>query len=270
MDDTRARADLAERAARAGGAVAAGFFRRDVTVERKDGKTDVVTRADRDAERQVVAAVRTEYDDPVVGEEGVAGGDPGTVPDDGPAWVVDPIDGTSNFVRGTPLWATSVAATVDGAAVAAANVLPELGDVYVADADGASLNGDPVAVSEETDPKAMAVCPTIWWPRERREEYAAACRETVERFGDLRRYGSAQAVLSMVATGALEGAFTNVRPNPWDTVAGALLVERAGGRVTDLDSEPWRHDARGLVASNGHAHDELLAAARATEAVARR
>lgn len=271
MSDTAARADLAERAARAGGAVAAGFFRRDVAVETKAGKTDVVTRADRDAERQVVAAIRTEYDDPVVGEEGVAAGEGAKqVPETGPAWLVDPIDGTSNFVRGTPLWATSVAAMVDGAAVAAANVLPELGDVYVATDEGAALNGEAIAVSEETDPEAMAVSPTIWWPRERRDEYAVACRETVERFGDLCRHGSAQAVLSMVATGALDGAFTNVHPSPWDTVAGALLVEQAGGRVTDLEGDPWRHDSQGLVASNGRAHDELLAAARATEAAGTR
>ncbi|MFC7177694.1 inositol monophosphatase family protein [Halosegnis marinus] len=262
-NDTEARADLAERAARAGGAVAEGFFRRDVPVETKEGKTDVVTRADRDAQRQVVAAIRTEYDeDAVVGEEA---DELKEVPDTGPSWIIDPIDGTNNFVAGVPMWATSVAAVRDGEAVAAANALPVLGDVYTADADGAYLNGDPIAVSDETDPEAMAVCPTIWWPHDRRDEYAEACEQTVERFGDLRRHGSAQAVLAFVAAGSLDGAFTNVDANPWDTVAGALMVERAGGTVTGIDGEPWRHDSRGLVASNGHAHDELLAAARAVE-----
>lgn len=264
-EDANARADLAERAARAGGAVAEGFFRRDVPVERKDGKTDVVTRADHDAQRQVVAAIRTEYpEDAVVGEED---DELKQVPESGPAWIIDPIDGTNNFVRDVPLWATSVAAVEDGEAVAAANTLPVLGDTYTADADGAYLDGEPISVSDETDPEAMAVSPTIWWPMERREEYAVACRETVERFGDLRRHGSAQAVLSMVAAGQLDGVFTNVEPHPWDTVAGALLVERAGGTVTGIDGEPWRHDSRGLVASNGAAHEELLAAARAVEAV---
>jgi myo-inositol-1(or 4)-monophosphatase len=262
-EDANERADLAERAARAGGAVAEGFFRRNVAVETKGGKTDVVTRADHDAQRQVVAAIRTEYpEDAVVGEEA---DELKRVPDAGPAWIIDPIDGTNNFVRDVPLWATSVAAVEDGEAVAAANVLPVLGDTYTADADGAYLDGDRISVSDETDPDAMAVCPTIWWPADRREEYAAACREAVKRFGDLRRHGSAQAVLSMVAAGQLDGAFTNVDANPWDTVAGALLVERAGGTVTDIDGQPWRHDARGLVASNGEAHEELLAAARAVE-----
>jgi len=281
--DANARADLAERAARAGGAVAEGFFRRNVAVETKTGKTDVVTRADHDAQRQVVAAIRTEYpEDAIVGEESLprsatnGGGEQSDppeadelkqVPDAGPAWIIDPIDGTNNFVRDVPLWATSVAAVEDGEAVAAANVLPVLGDTYTADADGAYLDGEPISVSDETDPAAMVVCPTIWWPTDRREEYAVACRETVERFGDLRRHGSAQAVLSMVAAGQLDGVFTNVDANPWDTVAGALLVERAGGTVTDIHGEPWRHDSRGLVASNGEVHGELLAAAQAVEAV---
>ena len=265
MDDTERRADLAERAARAGGAVAEGFFRRDVAVETKANKTDVVTRADRDAQRQIVATISTEYpEDAVVAEEE---DELKSVPESGAAWIIDPIDGTSNFVRDIPLWTTSVAVVEDGAPVAAANVLPVLGDVYTSDGDGARLNGEPITVSDRTDPEAMAVSPTVWWSHERRDEYAAACRETVERFGDCRRYGSAQAALSMVAAGGLDGVFTNTTTNPWDTVAGVLLVEQAGGTVTDVAGDPWRHDAQGLVASNGHAHEELLEAAQAVETV---
>ena len=259
------RADLAERAARAGGAVAEGFFRRDVPVETKTNQTDVVTRADRDAQQQVIAAISTEYpEEAVVGEED---DELKTVPESGVAWVVDPIDGTSNFVRDIPLWVTSVAAVEDGTPVAAANVLPVLGDVYTSDGDGAAMNGEPIEVSDRTDPEAMAVSPTVWWPHDRRDEYAAACRETAERFGDCRRYGSAQAALSMVAAGQLDGAFTNTTTNPWDTVAGVFLVEQAGGTVTDVHGYPWRHYSRGLVASNGHAHEELLDATQAVEAV---
>ncbi|PSP37503.1 inositol monophosphatase [Halobacteriales archaeon QH_7_65_31] len=265
MDDTERRADLAERAARAGGAVAEGFFRRDVAVETKANKTDVVTRADRDAQRQIVATISTEYpEDAIVAEEE---DELKSVPESGAAWIIDPIDGTSNFVRDIPLWTTSVAVVEDGAPVAATNVLPVLGDVYTSDGDGARLNGEPITVSDRTDPEAMAVSPTVWWSHERRDEYAAACRETVERFGDCRRYGSAQAALSMVAAGGLDGAFTNTTTNPWDTVAGVLLVEQAGGTVTDVAGDPWRHDAQGLVASNGHAHEELLEAVQAVETV---
>jgi myo-inositol-1(or 4)-monophosphatase len=263
--DTEERLAVADRAARAGGAVARATFREDLPVESKGEETDVVTQADRDAQRQVVATIRQAApEDAIVGEEG---DELKSVPEEGPCWVVDPIDGTHNYVRDLRVWATSVAAVVDGEAVAAVNALPALDDVYVADGDGTRRNGDPVAVSDRTDPETFSVAPMLWWPHDRREEYAVACREAVERFDDVRRFGSAQAVLSFVADGGLDAAFTNVRGDPWDTVAGVFMVEQAGGTVTDVHGDPWRHDSRGLVASNGEAHGEVLAAARAAEAV---
>ncbi|GGL63470.1 inositol monophosphatase family protein [Halocalculus aciditolerans] len=254
------RATVAERAARDGADVAQAGFRRGLAVERKDGKTDVVTQADRDAQDVVLDAIRAHYpSDPVVGEEA---DELKAIPEFGPAWVVDPIDGTNNFVRDIPLWATAVAAVEDMEALAAAVVLPALGDVYLADDESVTLNGRPASVSDRTDPETFAVCPTIWWDFDRRDEYARACESVVERFGDLRRFGSAQAVLAMVAAGQLDAAITNVRANPWDSVAGAHMVDVAGGTVTDLTGEPWRPDSRGIVASNGEAHDVVLDAAR--------
>jgi myo-inositol-1(or 4)-monophosphatase len=258
------RARVARAAASAGATLAHERFRTALAVETKDGKTDVVTDADREAQRRVAAIIRESFpDDPIVGEELDARE---TVPVDGPAWVVDPIDGTNNFVRGCPYWATSVAAVVDGAAVAAANVLPALGDSYVVDGETVARDGDMVAVSERTDPETFTVAPTMWWDYDRRAEYATATREIVERFGDLRRFGCAQATLAAVADGTIEGTITNVVVNPWDSVAGAAMVDAAGGTVTDLDGDRWRPGARGLVASNGTRHDSLLAAARAVDA----
>lgn len=262
-EDASRRAAVAERAARSGAAVAAARFRDGIPIETKDGKTDVVTEADRAAQREVVDVVAETYpDDTIVGEEDDV---TKAVPETGSAWVIDPIDGTNNFVRDISVWATSVAAVRDGEPVAAANVLPELDDVYVAGPDEATRNGEPITVSERTDPDTCTVAPTIWWGFDRREEYARAVTEVVEQFGDLRRFGCAQATLSMVASGALDATITNVETNPWDTIAGVHLVERAGGTVTDLDGEPWRHDSVGLVASNGEVHDEVLAAARAID-----
>lgn len=254
------RVAVARAAAAAGAEVAAERFRGDLRVETKDGKTDVVTQADRAAQRAVVAEIRERYPDhAVVGEEADAAT---AVPETGPAWVVDPIDGTNNFVHGNRRWATSVAAVEDGRPVAAVNALPALGDTYVGTPDGVTRNGEPVSVSDRTDPETFAVVPTMWWGFDRRGEYATAARAIVERFGDLRRVGSAQAALSLLAAGAVEGVVTNVDAPPWDTIAGAALAEWAGGTVTDLSGDPWDHDSRGLVASNGTAHDELLAAAR--------
>jgi myo-inositol-1(or 4)-monophosphatase len=251
---------VAERAARAGGDVALDAFRTGIDVETKSGKTDVVTQADRAAQRRVIDVIReTHAEDAIVGEEE---DELKTVPERGDAWVIDPIDGTNNFVRDTQIWATAVAAVDDGEAVAACNHLPALGDTYVAGDDGTTLNGDPVSVSEKTDPEAFVVAPTIWWDFDRRDEYGNACAAIVERFGDMRRYGCAQAVLSMVASGQLEATITNVHANAWDSVAGVHLVRQAGGTVTDVHGDRWTPGAEGLVASNGEAHDEVLAAAR--------
>ncbi|WP_458205454.1 inositol monophosphatase family protein [Haladaptatus sp. NG-SE-30] len=264
MTDEANRVELAERAARAGSEIAAEGFRGGLDVETKSNKTDVVTEADRQSQRRVIDVIREEYpEDAIVGEEE---DELKAVPPEGDVWVIDPIDGTNNFVRGIPIWTTSVAAVRDGEAVAAANVCPALGDTYTAGPNGAFLNGEQIAVSDRTDPETFTVCPTIWWDFDRRDEYGATAQAILDRFGDMRRFGCAQIVLGMVASGALDGTVTNVVPNPWDTVAGVFLVRQAGGTVTDIHGEPWTTESRGLVASNGRAHDEVLAAARAAEA----
>ncbi|MFP9192230.1 inositol monophosphatase family protein [Natronosalvus vescus] len=267
VDDTaraRDRATVAAQAAEAGAAVAHESFRRNIPVEVKGGKTDVVTQADRDAQRAVIDVIHETYpDDPIVGEED---DERKTVPPEGPAWIIDPIDGTNNYVRELRVFATAVAAVIDGEPVGSAVVLPALGDTYLAGPDGVTRNGDSITVSDRDDPQTCTVCPTIWWDFDEREQYAAATREIVQRFGDMRRFGCAQAVLSMVAAGGLDGVITNVQANPWDSVAGVHLIREAGGTVTDIDGNPWRYDSTGLVASNGVVHDEVLAATQAIDA----
>ena len=261
MSRSADRVETAERAARAGAAVACESFRSDIEVETKSGKTDVVTQADRDAQLRVVDVIEETFpDEPIVGEEG---DELKSVPDEGAAWIVDPIDGTANFVRGLRTWGTSVAAVVDGKSVAAANVFPALEDAYIAGTDETRLNGTPVRVSERHDPETFTVVPTTWWPRDQRSEYAAAFRGIVETFGDARRFGCSQASLSMVASGQVEGVVSKRRAHPWDTVAGVHMIRRAGGTVTDLDGESWTPTDEGLVASNDTAHETILEAARA-------
>jgi len=262
--DDGSRTAVAVHAAREGAAVAADSFRTDLAVEHKDEKTDVVTQADHDAQETVIETIRETFpDDPIVGEEADA---LKQVPETGPAWIVDPIDGTNNYVGGIRAFGTAVAAVVDGEPVGAAFDCPALADRYRAGPDGTFRNDEPLSVSDCADPEAATVCPTFWWDFDQRDQYAAANRALVERFGDMRRFGCAQLELAMVAAGALEGTMTNLRANPWDTVAGVHLIREAGGVVTDLEGERWRHDSDGLVASNGAIHDELLAAAREIEA----
>lgn len=275
MSNLLHRAALAERAARAGGVVARNLFRETLAVETKANKNDVVTEADRDAQAQVVATVREEFpDDPFLCEEELvpqsapepAGSEPtavDTVPETGTAWVIDPIDGTANFVRGLHTWTTSVAAMVDGETVGAATYMPSIGDLYASGPDSATRDGTALSVSERTDPETFVVVPVGWWDLDDRAEFGRLCTAVVERFGDMRRIGSFQATLAFIADGAIEGAVCPTPTHPWDTVAGVHMIRQAGGTVTDLDGERWRPDSVGLVASNGEAHDELLAAANA-------
>jgi len=89
----------------------------------------------------------------------------------------------------------------------------------------------------------------------------------VNTFADCRRIGSAQYELALVADGALDATLANVDAHPWDTIAGAHLVRQAGGRVTNVDGERWRHDVRGIVATSGELHEEALNVTRAGDRV---
>jgi myo-inositol-1(or 4)-monophosphatase len=249
---------VATHVASAAGAVAAGYFGRDPATTTKDNPTDYVTEADHAAQATAVALLADRFpDDALVAEEDGASS---TLPGTGQAWVVDPIDGTNNFVRGIPLWASSVAGIVDGEPVAAATAMPAVGETVSAADGGTVLDGRPVATSDRASLDACTVAPTVWLGMDRREEYGGMVANLLARFGDVRRFGSAQVTLAAVATGGLEGAVTTVAAHPWDTVAGVHLVRRAGGTVTDLDGDPWRYDSTGLVASNGceSVHGALL------------
>lgn len=261
MDDHPDRAATALRAARLGGETAMGAFRGELDVEMKTSAVDLVTDADRTAQARAVEVITQEFGETVVAEE-EADGISAELPTEGPAWVIDPIDGTHNFVAGMRLWTTSVAAVVDGEPVAAANVLPAVGDIYEAGPDGVHRNGAPLEVSDRSSPETFAVAALVYPGPASREIHAATCRAIVYRFGDLRRLGSAQATLSMVASGELDAAIAPGGLTPWDGIAGAHLVECAGGTVTDLAGERWQSGTDGLVASNGHAHDEVVEAAR--------
>jgi myo-inositol-1(or 4)-monophosphatase len=271
MTDGTRRAAVAERAARAGGVVAREQFRTGVSVETKADKNDPVTAADREAQTQVVHSIRQEFasDVLVCEEDALSSGADGTaaeiqksVPETGAAWVVDPIDGTANFVRGTRFWATSVAAVVDGDTVGVATYFPVGGDIYAAGPGSATQNGSTVSVSDRTDPETFAVGLTGRWSPSTTAQYGSLFRVAAERFGDIRRLGSMQGVLALVAAGSLDAAFVPGKPHPWDTIAGVHLIRRADGTATDLAGDRWHPESDGLIVSNGTAHSAVLGAVR--------
>jgi myo-inositol-1(or 4)-monophosphatase len=265
MTNDRAVYEIVARAAEAGGSAALEQFRSGVPSETKGGADrvvnagDVVTRADKEAQRRTIERIREERSDgEVVGEEE---DESKVVPEQGLAWIIDPIDGTYNYVRNKVYWATCVAAVRDGEPVAAVTTLPALGDRFHAGPDGVRFNDQPITVSDRTDPATFIVAPIALPPYGQREDYGDGIGDMFERFGDIRRIGSIQITLALVASGRLDGTVTASTTNPWDTVGGVSMVRRAGGTVTDKEGDRWTPESRGLVASNGNAHEELLAVA---------
>lgn len=267
MADAHRRAAMAERAVRAGGAVARQSFREDLRVETKADAMDPVTEADRDTQRQVIAAVREEFPgDAIIAEEdalpvGVDGDDTPLVeelPESGDAWVIDPIDGTTNFTRGLRTWVTSVAAVVDREPVGAATYAPAAGDVYTAGPESATRDGTTLAVREAEDPETFVAGVVGRWLADGAAEFGGLSEGLVEHLGDSRRFGSMQATLAYLADGGLDAVVGPMAHAPWDSVAGVYLVRSAGGTVTDIDGDFWTVDSEGLVASNGRAHDAVL------------
>jgi myo-inositol-1(or 4)-monophosphatase len=251
------RETMVERAADAGSEVAAELFRTDLTVDTKASEVDYVTRADTRTQQRIVQTISEHFpDDTIVAEEG---NERKQIPTSGVVWVVDPIDGTTNYVNGIQFWVTSVTVVEDDEPVAAANVLPILGDRYVAGTEGMRHNGGPGAVSGTDELSRSLVAPILRYGHQYRAQYGELLSALSPTIADFRRIGSAQASLSLVAAGAIEATVGTADPYPWDTVAGAHLVEQAGGTVTDIYGEAWSPRKRGIVASNGRVHDELLA-----------
>lgn len=241
---------LAVRAARAGGAVLAD---RPTDVIHK-GAIDLVTDIDRRAEEAVRAVLAAGTPDiPVLGEEG--GGGPASV-----RWVVDPLDGTTNFVHGFPWYACSVALEVDGRSVVGVVFEAVRGRAFTARrGGGAFVDGVRLAVSR-TEALQHALIGT-GFPYDRATRAAALLapvQRVLEQTRGIRRTGAASLDLAYVAAGALDAFFEHDLA-PWDVAAGALLVEEAGGRVTRHDGSAPPGQPTSPLASNGRVHDAMVA-----------
>jgi myo-inositol-1(or 4)-monophosphatase len=258
--DAPTRLEAAREAARTGAEVAMEGFRGEFTVESKGSAVDSVTEFDREVQRRVATLLREE--DPnavVVGEESLPEIETRTaVPEQGDAWVVDPIDGTNNFVHGNRNWGVAVGAVTDEQPVAAVNVFPALGDTYAAGNAAVRRNGQAVSVSDRNSPDEFTINPIFGVSQHHRRKLSDYVDTIAAEFGDHRRFGSAQLALSAVAAGELEAAVSAVQLHPWDLVGGVHHVRQAGGTVTDAYGDPWTPTAEGLVASNGEIHDTLV------------
>lgn len=241
--------ELAIRAARAAGAIQRA--RRPKGLRHK-GAVDLVTEVDL-ASEEAIREILAPSGVPVLGEE--CGGE--DVPT---RWVVDPLDGTTNFVHGFPYFCVSIALEVDGRGAVAAIYDPSRDELFAAERGrGATCNGEPIRVSY-CDGIGTALVGT-GFPYDRQQlahVYLAEVEAVMRRSQGIRRAGAAALDLANVAAGRLD-AFWEHKLRPWDVAAGRLLVEEAGGTVTGHDGGDPGRDPVAPLATNGRLHAEMVA-----------
>jgi len=234
-------------------------FGGDFRVDKK-GAIDLVTEVDVEVERMFRAMVSERFPDhQVLAEEmgGMAG-----VPA-GPCWVFDPIDGTTNFTHGLPIFCASLALEIDGAAEVAAVYDPTRKELFTAErGGGAFLNGRPLHVSSaDRLIDAMLLTGFPYDVHSRVEEIVGLFAAFIATTRAVRRLGSAALDLCYVAAGRVDG-FWETDLKAWDIAGGALIVAEAGGSVTGIGGEPFRSRGGHLLATNGYLHDPMLAVIR--------
>lgn len=242
-------------ATKAGAAEIVRYFNTDFKVSNKEGVNNLVTEADHAAEKAIIAVIKNQYPDhQILAEES------GELKQESSyKWIIDPIDGTINFAHGIPLNCVSIGIELKGEIVMAAVFNPHLNEFYFAEkSKGAFLNDKPIKVSEET--QTIKACLVTGFPYTYINEPNGPL-EIFEKFirkgVPVRRLGSAAIDLCWVAAGRLDGFYEH-KLEPWDSAAGYLIVEEAGGKVTDLQGNKFSVYQHKVLATNGKIHDEML------------
>jgi myo-inositol-1(or 4)-monophosphatase len=230
-------------------------FGQNLRVDKK-GAIDLVTEVDVAVERMFRELIAQRYPGHAILAEELGGSQSAPA---GPCWVFDPIDGTTNFAHGLPIFCASLALEVDGAAEIGAVFDPTRGELFTAvRGEGAWLNGERLHVSSAAQlVDAMLVTGFPYDVHQRVAEIIGLFGEFVGRARAVRRLGSAAIDLCYVACGRMD-AFWESDLKPWDIAAGALIAAEAGGRVTNLDGAPFVSRGGSVLASNGLLHDTML------------
>jgi myo-inositol-1(or 4)-monophosphatase len=249
---------VAAEAALAAGAIQRARYGQEIEIRHK-GTIDLVTEVDKECETAILAVIRARYPDHDVVSEETDLARRGSRQ----VWFVDPLDGTTNFAHGYPCFAASIALAVDGEVVAGAVYDPLREDLFTGERGAGSYhNGRRMRVSDSTELVSSLLI--TGFPYDIHEETETKLRRLVRMMGlarAIRRDGSAAIDLCYVAAGRAE-AFWEDRLQPWDMLAGKLMIEEAGGRVSRYDGRPLGLEPDEIAASNGVLHEKLLTALR--------
>ena len=245
---------VAVSAARAAGAIQIANVGKDLGISSKSSDSDLVTRVDKECEALIRNAILTAFPDhAILGEEG------GNVGASEFQWIVDPLDGTVNYAHGFPFFCVSIGLEVGGQRVVGVVFDPNRNELFHATlGGGAFLNGAAIHASSIAELGGRAMLAT-GFPYD-----TAAALEALEVFKHflalglpVRRPGAAAIDLCYVACGRIDGFF-EYKLQAWDCAAAILIIEEAGGRVTNFSGGAYNYADKKIVATNGHLHDQML------------
>jgi len=252
--------DVAKQAAKTGGAILAGYFRQGVEMRAKQA-CDFVSDADVESERAIIDVIRSEFPDhTILGEEGQSV-DGTTIDTEAESlWVIDPLDGTTNFAHDIPHFAVSVGFYQKGKPILGVIYNPARDDWFHAiQGEGAFANGSKVSVADHETLSDSLIGVGFYYDRgAMMEATLASIRDLFQqKIHGIRRFGTASLDLCQVGCGHF-GAFFEYELSPWDFAAGRLFVEEAGGRVTNCRGTDLNLAKGSVLASNGKLHDSVL------------
>lgn len=242
-------------AAMAGGALIEQYFDGAFKIENKTTINDLVTEVDKHAEKAIIDIVKEHYPEHSIISEEVGK----LMQDSEYDWIIDPIDGTVNFAHGIPICCVSIGLRHKGKMLMGAVYNPILKELFFAEkGKGAYLNDVKISVSAKEDFKTACLVTGFpyKWPKTYEHPIKVFERFIMEGL-PVRRLGSAAIDLCWVACGRFDG-FWEYNLNPWDVAAGYLIVEEAGGRITNFDGDPYDVDDKETLATNGRIHEDML------------
>lgn len=248
--------ELAVQAAREAGDILRAYAARGFEVTRK-GRINLLTEADLASEQHIKELITAHYPaHRIVAEEsGISHHEASDY-----CWIIDPLDGTTNFAHGFPCYAVSIGIEHKGELIAGVIYDPSREELFAAERGaGATMNGQKISVSDvDVLEKALVVSGFPYDVRERMDEYLPSWRAFLEHAQGVRRLGAAALDMACVACGRMDG-FWEAGLNAWDAAAGAIIVAEAGGRMTKLDGSPFDAFTPSMLCTNGLVHDEMLA-----------